>query len=69
MKNNKHYCYSCEEFFEDSNPNITKHKGCKHPERDWGVCVNSKQFKYPIKNKVGHIINTTIENLHLKTEP
>ena len=47
MKSQGHYCYDCETFFHDSNPNVTEHKGCKG-NKSLGICVDGKEFiKFP----------------------
>jgi hypothetical protein len=43
MENPGHYCYDCDTFFRDSDPNVTKHKGCK-TKKGLGICVDKKEF-------------------------
>ena len=38
-----HFCYGCNQHFHDSNPGVTKHKGCKG-KPSLGICVDSKEF-------------------------
>lgn len=49
-QNKGHYCYGCEKYFHDSNPNVTTHKGCKG-FKSLGICVDRKEFgKYHYEN-------------------
>lgn len=54
MKNQGHFYYGCNEFFRDSNPTVTTHKGCKG-KKSLGICVDSKEFdeyhSYNLENK------------------
>jgi hypothetical protein len=43
MESVGHFCYGCDEFFHDSNPTVTTHKGCKG-KKSLGICVDSKEF-------------------------
>lgn len=44
MEGNKgHFCYGCDRFFHDSDPYVTKHKGCGS-DKDLGICVDSREF-------------------------
>jgi len=50
MENIGHFCYGCNEYFHDTNPNIIEHKGCKG-KKHLGICVDKKDFgKYHISN-------------------
>ena len=44
MKNKGHYCYGCDEFFHDSNPNVSTHINCKGTPSS-GICVDGKEFE------------------------
>jgi len=41
-KNKGHFCYGCDEYFHDTNPDITEHKDCKG-NKSLGVCVDGKE--------------------------
>lgn len=38
-----HFCYGCNEYFHDINPNVTEHKRCKG-QKSLGICVDSIEF-------------------------
>lgn len=46
MENKGHFCYSCNEYFHDSNPNVKSHNGCKGESilKDFGICVDKREF-------------------------
>jgi Ni,Fe-hydrogenase I small subunit len=50
MENTGHKCYGCNEFFHDTNPYVTSHKGCRG-KKSLGICVDRKEFgEYYIGN-------------------
>jgi len=61
-----HFCYGCNEFFHDSNPDVVYHKGCKG-KRSLGICVDSKEFGeyhyYNLRDKSKSELITMIQNL------
>ena len=55
MSQNKgHFCYGCDEFFHNTDPRTTEHKGCKG-NKSLGVCIDSLEFGeyhyYNLKDK------------------
>lgn len=38
-----HYCYGCNSFFHDSNPDVKEHKDCTG-NKSLGICVDSSEF-------------------------
>lgn len=44
MKSKGHFCYGCDEFFHDSNPNVSTHSNCKK-NPSLGICVDAKEFE------------------------
>lgn len=43
MEKNGHYCYGCEEYFHDSNPEVKEHKDCKG-RKEFGICLDNTEF-------------------------
>lgn len=49
-----HYCYGCNSFFHDSNPDVKEHEGCTG-NKNLGICVDSTEFNYGWKDFVDDV--------------
>lgn len=49
-----HFCYGCNSYFHDSDPNVLEHVGCKG-KKSLGICVDGREFgelhPYNLENK------------------